>query len=258
MVVAVVAVGTWQAMLADIRRSIDSLRSELLPRKKFAFRGKTGKGSAGDSGAATTPLSTPDVSDAGGAATTAGAAATATSGISSTSAEDMTGAHAVVGVTGGEVHVVPGQLTEGQDIILENLTDVVVVMYVRGVGPGMMWGDMRWRYGECESVSKGACESERVQGEGRIGVVLVTRLGVGAAAHRRDSARAIRCSNIVNCHLYVGPVPGSVLLYNCSNCVFFFAARQARVLVCWSTVTPPPHTHTHEVSSLPFFRVLSC
>ncbi len=38
--------------------------------------------------------------------------------------------YSIVGVTGGEIHVTTGTLTEGQDMILENLIDTVIVVCV--------------------------------------------------------------------------------------------------------------------------------
>ncbi len=39
--------------------------------------------------------------------------------------------YSIVGVSGGEINVPAGTLTEGQDMILENLTDACIVVYVR-------------------------------------------------------------------------------------------------------------------------------
>ena len=60
--------------------------------------------------------------------------------------------------------------------------------------------------------------------------------------------RALRMDNISNCHIYTGAVEGSIILHNCKNCVFMFAARQIRI-----------HTTTHcdfylHVMSRPIFE----
>jgi hypothetical protein len=40
---------------------------------------------------------------------------------------------------------------------------------------------------------------------------------------------AMRVDNLKRCHVYARPIPGSVLLHNCTDSVFHFAARQMRI-----------------------------
>ena len=44
-----------------------------------------------------------------------------------------------------------------------------------------------------------------------------------------DHPSALRCHNLVNCHVYVGPCSGSVLIYGAVDCTFHMSQRQLRI-----------------------------
>lgn len=59
-----------------------------------------------------------------------------------------------------------------------------------------------------------------------------------------DRPSALRCHNLNNCHVYVGPCSGSILIYGSNHCTFHLASRQLRIHDTHATTF-----HLHALSS---------
>jgi hypothetical protein len=76
--------------------------------------------------------------------------------------------------------------------------------------------------------------------------------------------RALRVHNLVNCHVFVGPVAGSALIYDCRGCRFSLAARQLRVHnttdsdFCLAARSGPIIEHCERVRFAPYNFAYPC